>query len=41
MTSFTVLLKYVTKRSIYTVHTPTNALYIELDKILRFSLKSL
>jgi len=41
MTSFSVLLNYGTKRNIYKVHTPTNAFYIELDKVLKFTLKSL
>jgi len=26
---------------IYKIHTPTNALYIKLDKVLKFTLKSL
>ena len=39
MTAFAVLLKYGTKRSIYKVHKPTNALFIKLDKVLKFTLK--
>ena len=32
--------RYTVKYDIYKVHTPTDALFIKLDKVLKFTLKS-
>ena len=37
--SFFFLNRCTVHFDIYTVHTPTNALYIKLDKVLKFTLK--
>ena len=38
---FFVFYHYTVHFAIYKVHTPTNALFIKLDKVLKFTLKSL